>query len=233
MERAWLEVRLASGRSIESIAREVDRDPSTVSYWVRKHGLRSRHAPRHVARGGLVRDDLAKLVDAGASIAEIADAVGRSAATVRHWLHAYGLATARASYARQRRAMLDADREGLAECPRHGLTPFVPRPGGGHRCLSCRAEGVTRRRRKVKALLVAEAGGACVLCGYERSPAALHFHHRDPTTKDFTLRKEASGGRSPRPRRRRGSASCSARTAMPRSRREPLPCPRSRTAIRV
>jgi hypothetical protein len=34
-------------------------------------------------------------------------------------------------------------------------------------------------------LLVAEAGGCCVLCGYAESPAALHFHHIDPTTKSF------------------------------------------------
>ncbi len=37
----------------------------------------------------------------------------------------------------------------------------------------------------MKRILVAEAGGACVLCGYSGTPAALHFHHVDPTTKSF------------------------------------------------
>ena len=53
MEREWLERELAAGRSIEAIAREVRRDPSTVAYWVNKHGLTSQHAPKHAARGGL------------------------------------------------------------------------------------------------------------------------------------------------------------------------------------
>jgi hypothetical protein len=39
----------------------------------------------------------------------------------------------------------------------------------------------------VKAALVAEAGGACVLCGYSRCLAALGFHHLDPAVKRFTV----------------------------------------------
>jgi hypothetical protein len=50
----------------------------------------------------------------------------------------------------------------------------------------CRAEAVTRRRR-VKEILVAEAGGACRLCGYDRCPAVLQFHHLDPGQKRFAL----------------------------------------------
>jgi transposase-like protein len=38
MDKARLEQQLESGRSIEAIARDVDRDPSTVAYWVNKHG---------------------------------------------------------------------------------------------------------------------------------------------------------------------------------------------------
>ena len=51
MDRDWLEAQLAAGRSIESIAREVGKHPSTVGYWVKKHGLRSQHAAKHAARG--------------------------------------------------------------------------------------------------------------------------------------------------------------------------------------
>ena len=42
-------------------------------------------------------------------------------------------------------------------------------------------------RRRVKARLVAEAGGACVLCGYHKYAGALHFHHLDPNEKEFGL----------------------------------------------
>lgn len=30
-------------------------------------------------------------------------------------------------------------------------------------------------------------GGACELCGYDKSPAALQFHHIDPSDKKYTL----------------------------------------------
>jgi hypothetical protein len=50
---------------------------------------------------------------------------------------------------------------------------------------------VSRRRRKVKAILVAEAGGRCALCGYGRCIGALAFHHVDPEVKSFGL---AEGG---------------------------------------
>ena len=46
---------------------------------------------------------------------------------------------------------------------------------------------MSKRRRKVKRILVAEAGGRCVLCGYDRHPAALEFHHVDPSSKAFNL----------------------------------------------
>ena len=44
-----------------------------------------------------------------------------------------------------------------------------------------------RRRKAVKRLLVAEAGGRCALCGYDRAMAGLHFHHREPSEKAFAL----------------------------------------------
>ena len=56
-----------------------------------------------------------------------------------------------------------------------------------YRCARCRAERVTERRRKVKQILVAEAGGRCQLCGYERCSRALGFHHVDPASKSFTV----------------------------------------------
>jgi transposase-like protein len=48
MHKDWLAARLDAGDSIEAIARQVDRDPSTVAYWVKKHGgsLGTRHGTR-------------------------------------------------------------------------------------------------------------------------------------------------------------------------------------------
>lgn len=47
-----------------------------------------------------------------------------------------------------------------------------------------------KARRERKALLVAQCGGECRVCGYNRCVAALEFHHRDPTTKKFNLGKD-------------------------------------------
>src|SRR5256714_7063658 len=35
----------------------------------------------------------------------------------------------------------------------------------------------------MKRILVEEAGGACIICGYARDVRALHFHHLEPSRK--------------------------------------------------
>lgn len=180
MDREWLERELEAGRSIASIASEVGRDPSTVSYWVRRHGLRSAHADRHAPRGGIARETLEELIGEGMSSREIGERLDCSQSTVRHWLQRHGLKTKRAT----RVAPIDG-RTGV--CPVHGETEFHLRPDGYWRCLPCRSAHVSNRRRKVKQILVDEAGGACVLCGYSRTVRALQFHHVDPRDKRFHL----------------------------------------------
>jgi len=44
-----------------------------------------------------------------------------------------------------------------------------------------------KRRRELKAELVAARGGRCTDCGYSDSAAALEFHHRDAFSKDFAI----------------------------------------------
>jgi hypothetical protein len=76
----------------------------------------------------------------------------------------------------------------LGICSTHGEVEFVQRGDtGSWRCVPCRAAAVTERRRRVKAILIEEAGGACAACGYDACAAALQFHHRDPAAKQFAL----------------------------------------------
>ena len=183
MDAGWLAEQLEAGRSIESIARETGRDPSTVAYWVNKYGLASEHAPKHAARGGIDRDALTALVETGKSIRTIAGELGVSATTVRHWLAKFDLQTAGA----ERRSGTWRQPALVRECRHHGWTTWVRSAPGRYRCKRCRIEAVSARRRRVKEILVREAGGACRLCGYSRYAGALQFHHVDPTEKAFAL----------------------------------------------
>ena len=44
-----------------------------------------------------------------------------------------------------------------------------------------------RRRKDVKLKLVSEMGGKCQICGYNKCPAALQFHHKNPEEKEFSI----------------------------------------------
>jgi transposase len=188
IDRKTLTALLAEGRSIESIARELGRAPSTVGYWVNKYGLSSQHASRHAAHGGLAREELEALLGEGISIRAMAERLGVSYTTVRHWLQRYELATPRARRLAETAPARAAGAETTeANCPVHGLTTFVRRGTDGFRCRECRSAAVQRRRREIKRVLVEEAGGCCVLCGYRGSLAGLHFHHLDRTEKAFAL----------------------------------------------
>ena len=73
------------------------------------------------------------------------------------------------------------------DCPRHGVTVFHKYGDGRVRCKRCVGEAVSRRHRRLKSILVEEGGGACAVCGYNRSHRSLQFHHVDPSTKSFPM----------------------------------------------
>jgi hypothetical protein len=107
---------------------------------------------------------------------------------VRYWLGRYELKT---HGVRGRRPLKelehDGPRDARLECDRHGATLHRWFSDRGYRCLRCRSDYVANRRRTIKAVLVEEAGGECLLCGYSTCLRALSFHHLDPTTKAFGI----------------------------------------------
>ena len=139
------------------------------------------------------RQRLLELIAEGLSTREIAGRLGRSPTTVRYWLARYGLATHQAARRKSVASACSGSGDVDVVCRRHGMTRHRVRADSGVACLRCRAESVTRRRRRMKQQLVREAGGCCRMCGYSRSPAALVFHHLDPASKRFGL---AHGGRT-------------------------------------
>jgi transposase-like protein len=187
MDRGWLAARLDAGTSYEEIARELGCSPSKVSYWASKYGLSSPHTRRHASREAIDEGTLRDLVDQGASIRAMAKALDRSPTTVRHWLRKYDLHTpAAVRLAQGAAARLAGIAEPVLTCPLHGPTRHTAR-ADGFRCVRCRSEHVSMRRRRVKLQLIEDAGGACFLCGYDRCPAALQFHHVDPSEKAFQI----------------------------------------------
>src|SRR6266511_1020030 len=189
MDRDQLKRWLDQGLSLPQIGALANRDPSTVGYWVQKLGLLANGKAKFAPREGVAREELEPLVNSGATLHEIADALDRSEATVRYWIDRHDL---KRPIVVRREQIEELVRSGqrtiLRRCKRHGVTEFAIvgselRP----RCKQCRADAVQRRRRKGKQILVEEAGGKCVLCGYHRCIAALEFHHRDPSQKSFGL----------------------------------------------
>jgi transposase len=187
VERKILEEYLAAGLSLERIGKVVGRHPSTVGYWVKKHGLTPANHGVHTPRGGLSRELLEPLAEGGLTVREIAERVDRSATTVRHWLARHGLRT-RLGWRPEPPG--ERPTELIRLCRTHGRVRHVLRDASSYRCTKCRAQQVARRRRRLKEILVDEAGGRCRLCGYDRCAGALHFHHVDPTAKEFALSRQ-------------------------------------------
>jgi hypothetical protein len=118
------------------------------------------------------------------TIEALASEMGRSTSTISYWLKRYGLELERA----RRSLTITPSGEAFGTCRVHGESRFVRRNGDAYyRCAKCRSADVMRRRRRVKTILVQEAGGACRLCGYDKYAGALHFHHLDAGSKEFSL----------------------------------------------
>lgn len=188
MEKETLELLLGLGLTIAQIAHRTGKAPSTVSYWMEVHGLEPVHRETHARPHVVDRASLEKLVATGRTVAEMAAELGVTTVTVRRRLARFGLRTAATRRVLLTRAALAAGLETVVmPCAVHGDTDFILEGRGYYRCKRCRMERVTRRRRKVKAILVADAGGRCCICGYDRWTGALEFHHLDPETKRIEI----------------------------------------------
>ena len=193
MTKEFLQECLAEGLSVEQIAERIGRHPSTVSYHLKKHGLKPLGHDKHGPNGKVDPERLRQLIETGATIREAAADLGVGYSTVRHWLKRLGLETATL---RRRREEKRARANGVLGvkrvCPKHGKTIFVVRPDGGYRCGKCRIAAVSDWRRRVKRRLVERAGGACERCGYDRYDGALQFHHLDAELKEFSISRNGT-----------------------------------------
>lgn len=187
MDRDRLERYLEEGLSLSEIGTLEGRHPSTVGYWLKQHGLTTSRA-EHGQRVDLDEFELRELASEGLTLAQIAERLGTSQSTIKRRLHRLGIRKRSSS---RRQLALEARRRGEtrfpSSCRFHGETAFLAFPGGRSRCAKCNSEAVARCRRRRKETLALEAGGKCMLCGYDKHLQALEFHHTDPELKEFGI----------------------------------------------
>jgi len=80
------------------------------------------------------------------------------------------------------------------DCKKHGKTmcriEVFENGWRKNRCIKCSTEYRRNGRRRHKLKLIKLLGGKCMRCGYDKCPAALEFHHLDPSKKSFTIGDE-------------------------------------------
>ena len=59
-------------------------------------------------------------------------------------------------------------------------------------CKQCNNNLTKEKQRTLKLTAISYKGGKCMLCGYNKHPSALEFHHTDPKKKDFTIASRAT-----------------------------------------
>ena len=219
MDRDLLEAYLSEGLSLNQIGEIMGRPAGTVGYWVAKYGL--------VANG---RESTRP---AAGWRANSSSRSSRRARPCRRWRTSSGATLDRTPLAAEARSRGTVRGRGHASRRPRGRQRSAP----AERTVEV-AVRTTARRSSLSgtvdgrgASAVAWSGRTGVggssetgrggrrplpLCGYDRCLAALQFHHLDPATKSFALSGNGVTSRLPSCGRRRGSASCFARTATPR-----------------
>ena len=115
MDRTSLEQLLDQGLSLAEIGKRAGLHEATVGYWVKKHGLQAANHGKYVTGAVLARDELEAFVEAGMSIAQIAEALDRSKGSIRHWLGKYDLNTKNVGGAPGRQGAREARAAGIAD----------------------------------------------------------------------------------------------------------------------
>ena len=121
MERGWLEGCLAAGISLDAIGERAGKHPSTISYWLKKHGLRAARGSTHSPKGPVDKHELLALIEEELSLREIAERLDRSVTVVRYWIRRYEIQRERC----RRRVIPGGPKRTQMSCHRHGETKFV------------------------------------------------------------------------------------------------------------
>jgi hypothetical protein len=125
------------------------------------------------------KDELIKYINQGLSTWKLAKQLNTTQPNIRYWLKKYNLKT----------NVSNNKIDNTKTCPRCTLTKarteFYISTKSSSYCKQCILESNTERRIIVKQQCVDYLGGCCTECGYNKSLAALDFHHLNPLEKDM------------------------------------------------
>lgn len=84
---------------------------------------------------------------------------------------------------------LEAERteDGIRSICKSCNREYTYRRGLGHTKSECNSCKTNKQRYDKKIRAIEYKGGKCQRCGYSKCRAALHFHHRDPSKKEFSV----------------------------------------------
>jgi len=103
---------LAEGLSLKQIGRKVGRDPSTISYHLKKHGLipvgHDLHAPNQKVDPARLR----RMLAGGATVREAAIHFGCGYSTIRYWVKKLEIETSRMRRLRESKAAIEKGKTG-------------------------------------------------------------------------------------------------------------------------
>ena len=126
----------------------------------------------------------------GLSFNQISKKSGKSLTTIRYWAKKYKL---KSNFKTLRNKPIEEYGE-FRFCPRcQKQVPtknFYSRRGKSNSsvyCKICTNEQTIQKQRETKIKMIDYKGGKCEKCGYNKSPAALDFHHKNPLEKKFTI----------------------------------------------
>lgn len=127
---------------------------------------------------------LEPLVKQGIGLRPMAKLLGTSPTNVRYWMRKYGLNLKQRPFGQGYVA-----RPTPYKCGRCGETDSEKFYGHKRRiCGQCHnaynlKQGQDKRLRAIK-----ELGGRCIICGFDRYPCSLDFHHKNRRVKDPNYR---------------------------------------------
>ena len=133
---------------------------------------------------------LKSYIDSGLSFRKIVEKTGKSLTTIRYWAKKYKLKSNFQRFKDQTKKEHGEFRF-CTGCKKEVPTKeFYTKGGIKHSssyCKICTNQQAIKRQRQTKLKMIEYKGGSCEICGYDKSPAAMEFHHKEPSKKEFTI----------------------------------------------